>query len=264
MSRTRALKVYWWNEEPNFGDAMTPLLLSRLFGLEVTWAPMEHADLTAAGSVIQWITPARKDPDNPIHVWGSGYIFPDEPPPAPGTAVYHAVRGPESARLSNLPAGTVFGDPGLLAGQVFERRPARRHTVGVVPHLWHRSDPIVAQLAAENNLRVIDVTERPESVIQAIAACDFIFSTSLHGLVIADSFAIPNLWLQMSPGLFGGRWKFDDYYAAFGLSLAPVPLTAGFDVQHNIEEVTSTYLRPHRADITRRLFDAFPASLAGR
>jgi hypothetical protein len=166
--------------------------------------------------------------------------------------------------LSNLPDGTIFGDPGLLAGQVFERRPSRRRTVGIVPHLWHRSDPIVAQLATENNLRVIDVTESPESVIKAIAECDFIFSTSLHGLVIADSFAIPNLWLEMSPGLFGGRWKFDDYYAAFGLSLAPVPLTAGLDVRRYVEEVTSTYLRPNTSDITRRLFNAFPASLAAR
>jgi pyruvyltransferase len=252
------LRAYWWNEEPNFGDAMTPVLLHRLFGLEVAWAALADADLTAAGSVIQWIRQARRPDSPPIHVWGSGYIFPDEPPPAPGTAIYHAVRGPASARLSGLSAEVVYGDPGLLAAMVFKAGPAGRSRAGIVPHLWHRDHAIVRQVAADNNLRVIDVMADPVAVIETIASCDFIVSSSLHGLVIADSFGIPNLWVTLEPRLFGGRWKFDDYYGAFGLQMHPVPLSPGFDLDFHLIYTVADYARPGLEALKDRLLGAFP------
>lgn len=252
------LTMYWWNEEPNFGDAMNPVLLRRLFGLEVEWAALTQADLTAAGSVIQWITPARRPDSAPIHVWGSGYIFPDEPPPSVGTVIYDAVRGPDSARLSGLPTDAVYGDPGLLAALVFQGRPSGRSRTGIVPHLWHRDHTIVRQVAADHHLRVIDVTADPVTVIEAIASCDFIVSSSLHGLVIADSFGIPNLWVTLDPQLFGGRWKFDDYYGAFGLKMAPVPLSPALDLDARVTRTVGDYERPGLDRLKDRLLAAFP------
>jgi pyruvyltransferase len=258
MPKNGSVAAYWWNEEPNFGDAMTPVLLSRLFNIDVTWAPLGQADLTAAGSVIQWITPARQDPRNPVHVWGSGYIFPDEPAPVPGTAVYHAVRGPRSAALSGLAAGTTYGDPGLLASHVFDRSPRAGRRIGIVPHLSHRCNPVIDDLARSNGLIVIDVTADPVSVISLISSCDFIFSSSLHGLVIADSFRIPNLWVDIAPSPFGGRWKFDDYYAVFSLQPAPVTLAQDLDIGRYVDIVAAGYTRPGLDDITEALFNAFP------
>ena len=252
------MDVYWWNEEPNFGDSMTPTLLRRLFNIAARWAPLEHAFLTAAGSVIQWITPVRKDPSNPIHVWGSGYIFPDEPAPAGGTVTYHAVRGPESAKLSQLPPETVYGDPGLLASYVFARRRGIGHRIGIVPHLNHRGDSLVAYVARSYDLVLIDVTADPESVISLISSCDFIFSSSLHGLIVADSYRIPNLWINASPDPFGGRWKFYDYYGVFGFEMEPVLLTADLDVRSYVQSVTESYARPGLDDICDALFRAFP------
>jgi pyruvyltransferase len=258
MARRDNISVYWWNEEPNFGDSMTPILLARLFNVDVTWAPLENACLTAAGSIIQWITPVRRDPSNPIHVWGSGYIFPDEPAPTDGTVTYHAVRGPESAKLSGLPHETVYGDPGLLASRVFSQRRGGGDRIGIVPHMDHRTNPVVSHLAESNELVVIDVTSDPESVISLISSCNFIFSSSLHGLVIADSFRIPNLWVNASPDPFGGRWKFNDYYGIFGFEMEPVPLTANLDVRSYVDSVTDSYTRPGLDDISDALFGAFP------
>ncbi len=263
MTKRENITVYWWNEEPNFGDSMTPILLARLFNAKVRWAPLEYAYLTAAGSVIQWITPVRRDPSNPIHVWGSGYIFPDEPAPADGTVTYHAVRGPQSARLSRLPRETVYGDPGLLASYVFDTRQGEGHRIGIVPHLCHRDNSLVAYIAKSNDLIVIDVTSDPESVISLISSCKFIFSSSLHGLIIADSFRIPNLWVNTSPDPFGGRWKFNDYYSIFGFEIEPVPLTASLDVKSHVDSVTDSYARPGLDDISDALFKAFPCQFRG-
>lgn len=36
-------------------------------------------------------------------------------------------------------------------------------------------------------------------------------TTSLHGLVTADSYGIPAVWTTLEPGLGGGDFKFRDY-----------------------------------------------------
>jgi hypothetical protein len=121
MSRKRRIATYWWNEQANFGDAMNPLLLERLFGVEIFWAPLKLAQLTAAGSLIQWITPAAAERRDLLHVWGSGFIFGEEPAPPRESVKYHAVRGHKSAKMAGLSEPYVCGDPGLLASQVVPR-----------------------------------------------------------------------------------------------------------------------------------------------
>ena len=220
------LRVYWWNEQPNFGDAMNPLLLERLFGRTVVWASLQEAELTAAGSVIQWITPVLDAREQPIAIWGSGYIHGVEPPPPHDAVRFCAVRGRMSIALSALPADTVCGDPGILASLVVPRPQPWRRRIGVVPHLWHRDHPTIRGLAHVDDVVVIDVSAEPLAVIEQIASCELVLSTSLHGLVIADSYRIPNRWVTLEPPLFGGRWKFDDYYSGWARHGDPVPLRA--------------------------------------
>lgn len=69
------IKMYWWNEKPNFGDAFNPYLVEKLSGQKVTWSPLESADIVGAGSLLQWITKVQDDLTHPLHVWGSGYMF---------------------------------------------------------------------------------------------------------------------------------------------------------------------------------------------
>jgi pyruvyltransferase len=253
---TATLGVYWWRDEPNFGDGMNPMLLERLFGIKVEWAPLESAELAAAGSLIQWITPVRPVAGPPIHVWGSGYIFGEEPAPVEGTVTYDAVRGPSSARLSGL-SEVAFGDPGLLVSNVF-KAPSHRRKLGLVPHLNHRQDPVFGEIAAEFGASLIDVASDPEDVIIEIAGCDFILASSLHGLIVADSYEIPNRWVNRDPSPFGGSWKFDDYYGAFGLQPKPVDLTPNISIERIMTETRESYGRPGLDRLKDNLRRAFP------
>jgi pyruvyltransferase len=50
-------------------------------------------------------------------------------------------------------------------------------------------------------------------------SCERIVSSSLHGLVIADAYGIPNAWLNSDGGAGGsrpggGEFKFYDYFAS--------------------------------------------------
>jgi pyruvyltransferase len=43
--------------------------------------------------------------------------------------------------------------------------------------------------------------------------CKIVLSSSLHGLVLADSFQIPNKRIVLSNNIIGGDFKFKDYYS---------------------------------------------------
>ncbi|NEN94442.1 MAG: polysaccharide pyruvyl transferase family protein [Moorea sp. SIO3I7] len=70
--------------------------------------------------------------------------------------------------------------------------------------------------AESKNVLLIDVTRNPKEVIADITRCEAIASSSLHGLIIADAFGIPSIWMQLSNKVSGKGFKFKDYYSVFG------------------------------------------------
>ena len=54
-------------------------------------------------------------------------------------------------------------------------------------------------------------------ILEEIASCEYVLSSSLHGLIVSDSFGIPNQRLVVSEKLVGDGYKFNDYYSAFGV-----------------------------------------------
>jgi pyruvyltransferase len=49
--------------------------------------------------------------------------------------------------------------------------------------------------------------------INELASCDYILSSSLHGLILSDAYGIPNKWISISNNLSGREFKFKDYYS---------------------------------------------------
>ena len=46
--------------------------------------------------------------------------------------------------------------------------------------------------------------------------CDFILSTSLHGVIIADTYSVPNIWCEFTYRVEENGLKFRDYYLSVG------------------------------------------------
>jgi len=63
----------------------------------------------------------------------------------------------------------------------------------------------------KDDIWVIDIQGNWENVIDDINRCEFIASSSLHGIITADSYNIPSLWIKMSDKITGGNFKFQDY-----------------------------------------------------
>ncbi len=247
------LDVYWASSRRNFGDVLTPLLLERLFGLPARHVSYRQAEMIAIGSLLQkytvsranWLRRLQESRRPPLRVWSTGFIEPVAPGRVlPRRVVVSALRGKRSrAELERLTGGIFdvpLGDGGLLAPHLLEKRPAVRHTFGLVPHYRDAADPAVRELAARLDAAVIDVLAEPLETLERIASCRFILSSSLHGLVAADAFGIPNRRIVFGSGIIGGDFKFDDYYSIYPRPPAPA-LAPAEAAQLTPEAVESAY-----------------------
>jgi hypothetical protein len=89
-------------------------------------------------------------------------------------------------------------------------RPALQNKIALVPHYAHRKHFAKLDTAA---LHVVDVRDKPGRVIDQIAGASCCISTSLHGLVVAQAYGIPWVWLRLTDApLLGGDFKFEDFF----------------------------------------------------
>lgn len=263
------IKLYWWRSKKeagheNFGDFLSPLIVEMVSGRKVVHARPEKADMFAIGSIMSKERKSRRLLfGRKLHIWGSGTDASARR--FSSRHVYHAVRGTRTFNQINKqpPVPVAFGDPGLLVDRWWDNRRsvAKRFRFGIVPHFVDQADPRVSALATMPGVTIIDVLQPVESVVEAILACDFIFSSSMHGLIVADAFEIPNQRMVFSSGIISDL-KFDDYYSAFGIAApsaaSPEGLLATPLPQHWLEK---PYERPGLEKIKTDLVAAFPYDL---
>ena len=211
--------AYWWdpNRFKNFGDALNPILIGLLSGKKVihsrriinfTRKPVYYV----IGSILRQV-----DTGNAA-VWGSGFIDSKDKLRKPPRKVT-AIRGPLT-RKKLLELGVecpeVYGDPALLCPMFFNPSPIKRYRVGFVPHYTDWSSPLLEKFRNMPDVSVIDVTSSVEEVIQKITECEIIVSSSLHGLIVADAYGIPSIWVKISGRIVGDDFKFYDYFQSVG------------------------------------------------
>jgi len=191
------IESYWWRTVPNFGDGISPHLVRWLSGQPVRWSRAAGRPVLAAvGSVVQSCHPGW-------HIWGSGLIAGDVRIPA-GLTV-HAVRGPRTrAALASCgyPADVPLGDPALLLPLLFPGRSEPVYDWGIIPH--YIDYPLLALILFAERLRPRPAERRrvilinpccsPPAYIRRLTACRRVAASSLHGLVAADAYGIPNAW----------------------------------------------------------------------
>ena len=210
--------AYWWNAKPNFGDAISKRLIEAVSGRPVEWADKRQANFFGVGSLMR-IAMRRGAYDDPMRMWGTGMIGP-EPHVFGDHVTIGSVRGPLTAEHLGL-KGVAYGDPGLLADRIEPARP-KAHSLGIVPHHRHLDRmPIFNQLAEKvpgAPLIRVDADD-PWETVRQISACEVIASSSLHGLIVADSYGIPNYYLAHNPNNLRVDFKFEDYGLSVGRNM---------------------------------------------
>lgn len=198
----------------NFGDLLGPLIVNRLRKtMNLGRAVSGRQRILTVGSLI--INDRVQDGDV---IWGSGVhgnLLPLRKP-FPILDV-RAVRGPLTARLLRETGNSVpdiYGDPALL-----------------VPHLWSDSELGIVRRSggtvripnledlADAPIGALSPLGDPIEKIRTIASAARVFSSSLHGIIIAEAYGVPAVMVASnSQRLF----KYDDYYRGTGRNLPQI------------------------------------------
>ncbi|WP_207100517.1 glycosyltransferase family 2 protein [Paracoccus shandongensis] len=207
------IKLYWFRRNAgagiNFGDDLGPLVVKQLTGREIEWAAAADCDLASVGSILSQVSrdAARNARKSSILVWGSGLIT-NDPSPLHRSLDLLAIRGELTRDTLGLP-DLPLGDPGIFAADVVPAG-AREYAWGIVPHYSQRRSKEIRDLAKAHDCLLIDPTNDPVKVLRDISSCEAILSSSLHGLIVADSYGIPCCWLNV-PSHKSHEFKFADY-----------------------------------------------------
>lgn len=228
----------------NAGDLFNEGLLD-YFGVSYSRSSIIGADLVMLGGLLsslvrsediklrtrQRIFKLFSNTKKPLHVWGSGYLSDDVPDSyMRSNFEIHALRGKLSfdklSKATQIDDKVVFADPGLLAREFKSARINKKYSVGIIPHFREKEVREIMRLPEKyKNATLIDICKPYKEVINEIASCDCIISSSLHGLIFADSLGIPNIHIIASNKLKGNGFKFRDYYSSFGAEDTPFELT---------------------------------------
>lgn len=227
-----SVKVYY-TKLSNMGDRLNELIIEKCFGYKVERCSFLDGDMSAIGSCLgqytlhgtflmrlqQRINGFR----NPhVAVWGTGFINYTD---CEGTFFkrdmkFCAVRGELTRksveRMTGQKLDIPTADAGILADELLDEIPPKRYDIGIIPHICDLNDPAVTELLKKyENARLINVKDEPLDVVREIAECRYIIGSSLHGLIVADSFGIPNMHIVFSDKPLGDGYKYDDYYSAY-------------------------------------------------
>jgi len=211
------------NEEffSNFGDALSPIVVAAMSGLDVRPTPADSTEvrLVGVGTVLNWQQQGH------VHVWGTG-LDPTVDHFMQQTEFYkrppnlhlkvHAVRG-KITRTILLNAGIdcpdIFGDPGWLLPRIIPKSKKITHELGIIPHLsdFETKDPVSKPFGQynrydtcnDNSIKIIS-TNHPRTwegfveKVREITSCRRILSSSFHGLIVPLAYDIPSLYFASS------------------------------------------------------------------
>ncbi len=265
------IKLYWWRYDGsghgNFGDEITLLILQKLFHQKVIWSEPKNCDMIGAGSILQDVW--REKGDNLPYVWGSGFIEADDLHVPADDFKFLGVRGTYTiGRIDKLSGNLFLGDPGLLASRLISQ-PVKQYDIGIVPHYVDMDSSALAELKRLlPEAKIINPTHSCLDVITEIAQCKSILSSSLHGMIVADSFLIPNCRLLLSNKVRGDDYKFRDYLSAFVdrkyLAYSVKDIKSSLSANGNINTLfsSSNLDRQELESIQAAITNAFP--FAGR
>lgn len=201
--------MFWWKcrEGTNFGDELSRVIVERILGY-----PVEHRSLKsegklllAAGSILHY----ARDGDV---IWGSGFR---ENPLQENRFRYldvRAVRGPRTREFllkKGVSCPEVYGDPAVLMGYLFPEFTKQEpiYDYIIIPNLGE-----MKCFASYKN--VVLPTDPWEEIIKKMMQSRLVISSSLHGIIVAESFGIPTRLLKMT--WMEPLLKYQDYYESTG------------------------------------------------
>ena len=208
--------AYWyrsnaWNDEcGNIGDIISPIIIEYMSGVKPEWKPEGGNRLLCCGSIITLL----QDNDT---IWGSGLIKSTAVPYRKNVRI-NMVRGPITKKYlvdsgyKNI--SEIFCDPSVIFKEIYHPKIAKKYELGIIPHYVEKEETMqkFKDVIDNNSIKIIDIINNPYRFVNEILECKNILSSSLHGLILSESYDLNARYYQLTNKIIGGKFKYDDYY----------------------------------------------------
>lgn len=256
------VNLHWYHSElekkkdfacNNLGDCLSPYIVNWILkkvGIKQTLR--KTSNLYAVGSILLM-------GNQNATIWGTGLPY----MPNKLKSFFHnsgkrtldvrCVRGPKT-RLALIEMGhkcpPLFGDPACLLPFIYNIRSEKKYKLTFIPHY----SKIIAARKNFPNLNVLDMrTNDVEYVVSEICASEKIISSSLHGIIIAESYGVPAVFLQDREDAL--NFKYEDWYESTCRDVYPI--AHNFDEACRIKSEVPSNIK----DLQKTLIDTFPIDL---
>lgn len=155
-------------------------------------------------------------------VWGTGINPRWQRPVPPERLDIRAVRGPLTREYMRdrlgLPCPEIYGDPGILFRELFPEY-VREDRGQPLVLAQHNDEEVLAERLESYKGFPLFLGQREgkpwQEFVERICKASYVISSSLHGLILAESFGVPARWWHdesLPSARTEGRFKFNDYY----------------------------------------------------
>lgn len=247
----------YWCYSNNFGDKLSPILYTLLSGKQPTYVDSSSTPkFVSIGSILNH----AKAGDT---VWGSGLARRTDK--VKQDINITAVRGPltrEICERQGVECPDVYGDPGLILPRFFHPSLKKAYKLGIIPHVVDYK-AVKLKYKPSTIYSIIDLTQDIDTIIKSITECEYIVSSSLHGLIAADAYNIPNAWCKFSNRVLGDGTKFQDHMLSVDRGMQQcLDLSTSSNIKYSptdiISIITDSQQRALECSVDNKLLQACP------
>lgn len=254
----------------NFGDDLNYYLIKEISGKNIVcynnllfrFIGISRKNLSCIGSTVELLT------NKSTTIWGTGAIYGNIPIKTKPHKVL-AVRGPltrEYLIKNGIDCPDIYGDPALLLPLLYTSKRSKKYKIGVIPHYTDKKNKVINEFVenGKGKVKLINLVDYGQclDIIEQITSCEFIISSSLHGLIVSDAYGVPNVWAEFSDNIWGNGFKYRDYYASINMNdVYPVIIKDfnGFEQAMKFKEKW----KPIKIDLTK-LIESCPFDFKGK
>lgn len=231
----------------NYGDDLNLYLLAIISNKKIIPSKfsvisrlLKKTKYSCIGSILGWA-------DENTIIWGSGAIEKHLSNKFSPKKIL-AVRGPLTRNYlieKGFDCPEIYGDPALLVSMYYTPLRKIRYKIGIIPHYVDKDNEVLSLYETDSSVKIINIQSYGKwtDFIDLIASCEFILSSSLHGIIVSDSYHIPNMRCKFSDKIVGGNFKYNDYYMSVGKKESvPFYFNRFFDVEYLLS--LSTFWEP--------------------
>lgn len=194
----------------NFGDNLNHTLIKAISGKECVYSERDKEHYIVCGSILN-------ESNYLSTVWGAGFGDREQYKSFKHSTVV-MTRGFVSADLLKMDFD-ICGDPALLMPLFYKPVLEKQYKQSIIPH-WKDYEYC---LETYPEYHIIDPFLPVTEFINEVVRSEQVACSGLHGLIIADTYNIPNIRVQFGD-IGGDGIKFEDYYSTTLAKNEIVPL----------------------------------------